>query len=90
MGEQLVWRYIQDNQWEGIYHGGTLLYSIHDQNKLSRDANWQSCTPTVLLRHKTYGNRRVIKTNFSFVSQTLRRILQQIFLRDSVRKPKYS
>ena len=51
MGEQLVWRYIQDNQWEGIYPGGKSLYCIHDQNKLSCDANGQSWKPTVIEAH---------------------------------------
>ena len=57
MGEQLVWHYIQENQWEGIYPGGKSLYCIDNQNKLSRDANGQSWKPTLLLCHKTYGNR---------------------------------
>ena len=43
MGEQLVWRSIQDNQWEGIYPGGKPLYCIHDQNMLLRRANGQCC-----------------------------------------------
>ena len=90
MGEQLVWRSIQDNQWEGIYPGGKPLYCIHDQNMLLRRANEQCWKPTILLRHKTYGNRRALKKNCSFVPRTFHRITEQIFLRDSVRKPKYS
>ena len=51
MGKQLVWRCIQDNQWEGIYPGDKSLYCIHDQNKLSREANGQCWKPTIIGTH---------------------------------------
>ena len=40
---------------------GKSLYCIHDQNKLSRDANGQSWKPTALLLHETFGNRRAFQ-----------------------------
>ena len=48
MGEELIWRYIQDKQKASIYPGGKSLYSIHDQNKLSRDAKGQFWYPMVI------------------------------------------